>query len=999
MKWGFAYKLGIWLFCCSMLVTNTLGQGATSSAFSGLIKDSSGAVIAGAKVQVKSTETGLERENLSDESGVVFINLLPPGEYELKIEVEGFAPQLRRLQLTLGQTVNLDIELIAGGSQEVIEVSGATPILDLNKTEVSTTIDRQKIENLPINRRNFLDFSLTTPGVNIDRLPIQGPAAASGLSFNGQTPRQNNITIDGLDNNDLGSSSVRSTFSQDAVQEFQVLSNSFSAEFGRAIGGIVNIVTRSGTNEFHGSAFLFNRNQDLNARNAFARTNPPFSQYQYGFTLGGPIVKNKHFFFASYERLDVTATNFVTISDQAIGSLNRLGFPTQNGDVPFEQVNNSFLLSTRSQLNNKNTLSLRYNFSRGKDENLQPFGGLVARSTGGIGLLRDDAIAVSNTAVLSPKAVMETRFLYARRAQVIDSLDPNLGPLLNIFSDEGLIFAGRNTLLPQPRLINMYQVFNSLSLNTNRQNIKLGLDFNFSNSPEDRTALPVIYGGLAIFQAIDFAAATGIPGLPSISALQNFDPSLRTPTQKAFLNVAFGTVPGFGAVGDLPLPAAFIQGFGNAFGKITSNYLSVFAQDDIKLKQNVTLKLGVRYDREGLDEPFPDTSGNHFSPRIAFTWSPLKSNKLSVHGAYGLFYGVTQRGVILATKIIDGVRTKTALLILGNPATPGQSAINQALIKAFAQPGHRFPETGQFPSALGSGGFPVRTFLPDPNFKNTYAHQANFGIDYSINNNTSLAVSYQWVRGLHLLLSRNINPIIRPDLGDPAGRVDPGRGDVFSFEGSGDSYYHGVSFVLNRRLSNHFGGLVSYTYSKALDNFVDFQADREELQDSLNLRNERSYSSNDVPHRFVASGTLDLNYSKNIFLKDFLLSAIITINSGRPFNLLAGVDVNRNGDNPPGDRPAAIGRNLGISPNFAIFDMRLTRAIRLKDHYQLSLTLEAFNLFNRVNVLGLNRIYLPNSDGSFNLPAKEDGRFIATPDRFRDASAARQLQIGIRFSF
>ena len=577
MKWKFLYQLGVWLFCCCIFTIDVMGQGATSAALSGVVKDTSGAVIAGARVEVKSTETGLERENLSDESGTVFINLLPPGEYELKVEIEGFTPQVRRLQLTLGQTVNVQIELIAGGSQEVIEVSSNAPILDLNKTEVSTIIDRQKIENLPINRRNFLDFSLTTPGVNIDRLPIQGPAAASGLSFNGQTPRQNNITIDGLDNNDLGSSSVRSTFSQDAVQEFQVVSNSFSAEFGRAVGGIVNIVTRSGTNDFHGSAFVFNRNQNLNARNAFARTNPPFSQYQYGFTLGGPIVKNKHFFFASYERLDVTATNFVTISDQAIGSLKRLGFPTENGDVPFEQVNNSLLLSARSQLNSKNTLSLRYSFSRGKDENLQPFGGLVARSTGGIGLLRDDAIAVSNTAVLSPKVVMETRFLYARRAQIIDSLDPNLGPLINIFSDEGLIFAGRNTLLPQPRLQNIYEIFNSLSVSTNRQNIKFGLDFNFNVAPVDRTALPLVYGGLAIFQAIDFSAATGIPGLPFISALQNFDPSLRTPIQKIFLTTAFGTIPGFGAVGDLPLPAAFIQGFGNPFGRVSSNYLSVFA--------------------------------------------------------------------------------------------------------------------------------------------------------------------------------------------------------------------------------------------------------------------------------------------------------------------------------------------------------------------------------------------------------------------------------------
>jgi hypothetical protein len=996
-----AYKLAFWLCCLCLLATNTFAQsaGATSAGLAGTIKDSTGAVIAGAQVLVKSPATGLEREATTNELGGFTMSLLPPGEYDIKVAADGFSPQLRRLLLTLGQVINLEIELATGASQEVIEVSGATPILEVNKTEVSTTIDRQRIENLPINRRNFLDFSLTTPGVNIDRLPIQGPAAASGLSFNGQTPRQNNITIDGLDNNDLGSSSVRSTFSQDAVQEFQVVSNSFSAEFGRALGGIVNIVTKSGTNEFHGSAFLFNRNQDLNARNAFARSNPPFSQYQFGFSLGGPIVKNKHFFFSSYERLDVTATNFVTISDLAIGALNRLGFPTKNGDIPFEQFNNSFLISTRSQLSNKDTLSLRYNFSRGVDENLQAFGGLVAQSAGGLGQLRDDAIAVTNTAILSPQLVLESRFLYARRRQVIDSLDPNLGPLLNIFADEGLIFSGRNTLLPQPRLERIYQAFNNFSFSTSRHSIKAGADLYFVTSDEDKTALPVVYGGLAVFQPIDFAMQTGIPGLPTISALQNLDPSLRTPAQKAFLTVAFGTIPGLGAAGDLPLPAAFVQGFGNAFSGIKSNYISFFVQDDIKIKPNFTIKLGARYDREGLDDPYPSTSGNHLSPRIAFAYTPGKSNKLSIHGAYGLFYGVTQVGTIFATKIVDGVRTKTALLILGNPARPGQPAINQALIKAFSQPGRRFPENGQFPAELANTIFPVRTFVPDPNFKNAYAHQANFGFDYSINSNTVLTVNYQLVRGLHLLRTRNINPIIRPELGDPGGRVFPDRGDVFSFEGSGDSYYHGVSLLVNRRLSNRIGGLITYTYSKTLDNFVDFQAEQEEVGDSLNLAGERGFSVNDVRQRFVASGIFDIGYNKNVFLKDFQLSAIITINSGRPFNLLAGVDLNRNGDNPPGDRPAGIARNAGISPKFASFDMRLTRMIRLKDRYQVNLTLEAFNLFNRVNILSLNRVFPPNADGSFNLPPMENGRFIATPDRFRDASPARQLQLGVRFSF
>jgi hypothetical protein len=984
------------LFCPT---ASAQSSGATTAALGGTVKDTTGAVLPGAQIQIKSPQTGVMREATSDERGEFQLSLVPPGEYEFKVEVEGFTPLSRRIVLSLGQTLNLPVELQVGGATEVVEVSSAAPILEVNKTEVSTTIDRQRIDSLPINRRNFLDFSLTTPGVNTDRLPSQGAGASSGISFNGQTPRQNNITIDGLDNNDPGSSSVRSTFSQDAVQEFQVVSNSFSAEYGRALGGIVNIVTRSGTNDFHGTAFIFNRNDNLNSRNAFARTNPPFSQYQYGFSFGGPIVKDKHFFFLALEHLKIDTTNFVTISDKAIASLNRLGFPAQNGNLPYEQTNTPLLISTRSQLSARDTLSFRYNFSRGKDENLDPWGGLQTRSSGGVGFLRDDAYGVTNTAILNSRTILESRFLFARRSQGIESLDENLGPSLTILADEGTLEAGRGTLLPQPRLEHIYQVYNAVTYTRGRQSVKAGLDLYFVKALKKQTALPIIYGGLAVFVPIDFAAIAGIPILPKFSALETFDPSLRTPFQKAFLTSFFGTIPGLGAAGDLPLPGAFIQGFGNPFDDINTNYISAFVQDDIKVRPNLTLKLGVRFDREGLDEPFPESGGKHVSPRLALAYSPLKSDKLNIHAAYGLFYGVTQIGTVFATKIADGVRTQTVVLTLQDPRTAQGAAINGALIGAFAQPGRKFPETGQLPAALQGASFPARIFVPDPNHHTPYAHQASLGFDLLINKDTTFSASYQLVRGLHGLISRNINPVVRPDLGDPAGRPDPTKGDVFSFEGGGDSYYHGVSFSLTRRFSKRFGGLVTYTYSKALDNFLDFFAETEEVVDPQNIKNERGFSVNDVRNRFVASGIFDVGYNGNVFLRDFQLSTIVTANSGRPFNLLAGVDLNRNGDNPPGDRPAGIARNAGITPGFVNVDMRLTRVIRFKERYSLTVTFEGFNIFNRTNISVLNRIYPPNPDGTFNLPPTDGGRFIATPDRFRGSFPARQFQLGARFAF
>ncbi|MBL8151845.1 MAG: carboxypeptidase regulatory-like domain-containing protein, partial [Blastocatellia bacterium] len=215
--------------------------GANAAGVTGTVNDEQGNVIPNATVVAKNTKTNLTREVRTDEGGSYIFQQLPPGSYELTTTADGFSSRTSRIELSLGNTARLNFSLQVGGTSEIIEVT-TTNLIEEAKTESSTNIDRQRIDTLPINRRNFLDFSLTAPRVLADRVPAQGAAATSGLSFNGQNARVNNITIDGLDNNDYGTGSVRSTFSQEAVQEFQVVSNSYSAEFGRALGGVVNIV-------------------------------------------------------------------------------------------------------------------------------------------------------------------------------------------------------------------------------------------------------------------------------------------------------------------------------------------------------------------------------------------------------------------------------------------------------------------------------------------------------------------------------------------------------------------------------------------------------------------------------------------------------------------------------------------------------------------------------------------------------------------------------------
>src|SRR5262249_36465120 len=221
-----------------------------------------------------------------------------------------------------------------GANTEIIEVH-ASGNIEAQKTESSTNVDKERIDGLPINRRDFMEFSLTVARVIRDGLPPQGAIATSGISFNGQSARLNNVTIDGLDNNDPASGSARATFGQDAVQEFQVISDNYSAEFGRAVGGVVNIVTKGGGNDYHGNLFFFNRNDKIGARDVFAPFRPPYKQYQFGTILSGPIKKDRAFFFASFERLSVNQNKFITISDATKEAAARQRLPFNNGPQPF----------------------------------------------------------------------------------------------------------------------------------------------------------------------------------------------------------------------------------------------------------------------------------------------------------------------------------------------------------------------------------------------------------------------------------------------------------------------------------------------------------------------------------------------------------------------------------------------------------------------------------------------------------------------------------------
>ncbi|MEW6734230.1 MAG: TonB-dependent receptor, partial [Acidobacteriota bacterium] len=993
IKFLVSWALGISMFCVAAPIWAQSG-GATTANITGQVVDEQQATINGALVTIKNLNTNQSREFRTIENGLYLLVQLPPGSYDLTVSAEGFVTQTRRIDLELGTNMRFDFTMKVGVASEIVEVIGSSMINE-GKTESSTNITRDRIDTLPINRRSFLDFSLTAARVTMDRGPAQGASATSGLSFNGQNARFNNITIDGLDNNDLGSGSVRSTFSQDAVQEFQVVSDNFSVEFGRAAGGIVNIVTRGGSNEYHGNLFFFIRNDESSARDVFTPFKPPYEQYQFGNTLSGAIKKDKIFFFTSFERLSVKQNNFVTISDQSVAAANRQGFVLRNGPVAFSLGNTAVLGRLDTQISPNDTLWIRYNFGGAYNGALEPFGGLVGETNGGIQKLDDSTIAFSNTYLNTGlNLINETRFLYTRRNQDVLPLDP--GPLVRLVAPEGLISFGRSPLLPQLRQQNIFHLVDNVTLTRGRHQFKFGGDLLIARGPTRKTQIPIFFGGVSIFIPLDFSALTGIPGLPSFSGLEAFDPALRTQTQRDFLSTLaillpsmFPQFPRGVPLANLALPLAFVQGFGSPNLEIDAKYLGLFFQDDIKLRPNLLLKAGLRYDFERLK--FYRNNNGNFSPRISLAYRPTRLPRLNLHAGYGIFFAAPLVGPPFVVQLTDSGATKIPVLPFPFSVLP------------FAQPGHNFPESTQLPSTIDFRPQLSQNLVFPKRVRNSYTEQVNVGFDYLIGNNMALSASYQFVRGIKLFSVRNINPVVRPNPSNPVmaaltGRADPTRGDLFEFESAFDSYYNAVTVSLMRRLSNRFGFLVSYTFSKSIDDFIDFRIEFQETVNPLRPRDERGFSLQDVRNRFVFSGVWDLSYTRNPLLRDYQISSIVTLESGHPYNLLTGVDLNMNGDFPPGDRPliggVPIARNAGLLPGFANVDLRLTRSVNIGEQVRVQGFVEVFNLFNRVNISEINRIFPPDARGGFSLPMQKDGRFVASRDRYRNAFSPRQLQFG-----
>ena len=981
-------------------------QRATTADVNGVVRDESGGTISGAVVTAIEAATQVERITNTDGSGRFVLAALAPGTYRIMAAHPGFTTAvLEEVRLTLGTLTQVELVLSIGVITQHVSVVARQSDVNPQVTALSTAILAEQVENLPINVRTFLSFSLLTPGVHRDVTPQQGASATSGLTFAGQRARSNNITVDGLDNNDSIVGSVRSTFSQEAVREFQVVSTGYTAEFGKASGGLVNIVTKSGTNDPGGTAFLFYRDQALSARNYFERYTPagvpietgkaPYRQQQVGAIYGGPVRRDRIFHFFSFEHLAIEASNVVTIDDtpttlfgQPIASpvalLRREGFAIETGNVPYERGATLLLGKLDHYTDTRGTSSLRVSGTGERDENIEPWGGLVARSAGAFVRSRDVVGAASHTFVATPGMLNELRLQVAWRNQDVISFDPRCdgecdgndegGPSVEI---SGVATAGRHRFTPQPRENLRIQVVDTVSLYTGDHLVKAGVDYSYIHHP--RQMLPLHFGGRFIFLSLP-----AIPGLlpAPISSIEAFA---------------------------LGLPAAYIQGYGDPSAPYATGDLSLFVQDDWRLAPNLTLKLGLRYQKQFWPDVVADVPGfgpygfpgdnNNLAPRVAVSWDPRGDQRLAVHAAYGVYYDNHLTALPGINRILGG-RGGVRTLALTFPQS----------VAAWQAPGRRLPEAAvaPFPSTL----LPVGPELPTP-----YSHHLVAGLTRELPRRYTVAANVLFVRGFNQVAAIDYNPIIpalgpgrRPeDLPDPATGVPMAGTSASLLQGTswGETSYRAVTISASKRLGDRYQLLASYTLAKAEDNSTDFQsaflpednglgrnpADPTGLPIGFDPSAEIGASLADRRHRFVASGTWMLP-------KQIRFSAIASVASGRPYQILAGADLNGDGDGgafpsdrarrDPSDPASSLARNSGRMPLESVVDLRVSRRFPLGRTFGVEAIIDGFNVFNRTNFTEINNVF-----GTGAYPAAP----LPTYGQFEGAGSPRQLQVGLKLTF
>ncbi|MGA2811628.1 MAG: TonB-dependent receptor [Candidatus Acidiferrum sp.] len=1016
----------------------------TSSSILGYVFDPSGAAIPNAEVTVYDARHALTRHVTTDASGAFIVLALPPATYAVTAAAPSFAEVTQRdIQLEVNTQLRTDFHLVLASVKKTVEVEAATNPLQTESADLGAVIDQREIEDLPLNRRDFLFLALLAPGVFP---PVQGSELSTRGAFSmhtgGGREEFNDFLLDGVDNNDPYVNRYGVEPPVDSIQEFKVATNDYSAEYGRSAAGQVNVITRQGSDAFHGSLYDYFRNGDLDARNFFDATGAlPLHRNQFGFSFGGPIVKQNTFFFASTDFYrnregESEITEVPTLAQRAgdgivptgqipalvTDVLNLYPLPNYGGangnyfgsPVGWENTEQgSYRVDHR--LSETDLLTFRYSFA---DVDLfEPYLEGSSVAVPGYGdYLKDHIQNFSGQyqKVLNARATNSLRISYGRFSRDLLPQNYNLDVAslwgvnwLNVPSQAqgypsinvgGFSSVGDSATLPILRHTNTYELGDSLTLDRGAHVFKIGVDI---RKVQLNGILDLFDRGSISFTG-EFSSGSGIDDL-----LKD-DPTYALQSQA-----------------------------NNPIHMRTQAY-DGYVEDDWRLLRNVTLNLGLRYEyntptvdpQNGMSDLnlqtgqvvpvgtdgitrsgiYPDY--NNFAPRVGVAWSPAQT--WVIRAGYGIFYD-------------SGMFVVPSSLYFNPPEFNLPLYFQNAFVPISLE--------NPFPSAAGFTPPPTLSVL-NPDMVTPYIEQWNLTVEHSFDKWGTLTLAYAGSKGTKLIRSYDLNqPTLDPtaipgDL-DQSRRPYPAYGTIFDVESGANSSFNSLQASYIKRMSSHFSLRLAYTYSHSIDDqsaFLGIGVDPNFPQDSHDLAAERADSSFDMRHRFVGAYVIDLPQG-NLWTRNTEIRGITTIQSGQPFTPELNFDNSNTGDagtaneagtdrpnvvgswttgscpNPGGGAPFPVGtvncwfntsafvvgapntygnagRNIIRGPGFASFDLSALRNFSLTERLKMSFEAQAFNLFNRPNFMQPDNVL-------------EDSTF----GKIGSAMAPRQIQLALRFSF
>lgn len=931
---------------------------AIDAAIEGYVRDASGGAIGRAAITARNTSTNVQTETLTNADGYFRFPLLQVGEYRLTAQAEGFKALAKPgFPLVAGQNVRVDFDMQVGAKTETVEVTAETSVelADTGLSAVEGLVSRKEVEDLPIVSRNIYNYQLLAPGVQGLSSPTFG---TTQFAFGGN--ERSSWNLDGLDNTQRASSrQIRMVITTpEAVEEVQVLSSGYSAEFGRAAGGQVNVILKSGTNQYHGSELFLYRPTDWQARPSLAAINPPLHWWDEAVTFGGPILKDRLFFFTQFEHNPYTRPNALTILPANATALN---LPADQQTIaPFGETYDTYVGKLNYRINDRNNGYVRYARFTNHQPNAASGLTIPDRGTNFDDHMNGGAVQLASSP--SANLLNELRYGAIERTQANYPVGkPN--PYTAAVNITGVANIGYNPLAGTYTTELANQVVDNVTWTHGRSTWKTGIDFQRTNFDILKARnLAYTFGGLS--------AAS--PARGAVSALNQYLYTVQGLTDPA--------------TSKLYTYSTFAEDGGNPYLNISFQFFNWFVQDEFRVNQRLTINVGVRYEKilfPGLDPnaPYPlsrkiDGDSKDLAPRVSFNWRATNDSKTVVRGAFGTYYDVPGLSIFYTAAQVNGDRFLSYQVAGTDPRAPV------------------FPTVPSLSDTALVVKPNINAFAPG--YKNTYQIQSNLQVQRELPAKLVLTVGYNYAAQRHGIYSENINlgaPVSyladgRPVFGSAALHPNQSFNQINLIESGANTNYNAMFLHLQKRLSAGLLFQGSYTWSHALANNI---GEGGAITDPTNLQRDYGPADNDLRHYFVGQWLYEPTFKTPgaKWINGLELSSMIFSNSGYPVNTVSGIDLNNDGNN--NDRPLFRGRNDLTGPGLIQIDARLQRTFAIRERYRLVGLFEAENALNHTNA-GCS-----TAGGCTGAVINTAG--AADFGRITSARTARNVQFGFKFLF